>query len=215
MTPIVRRSTTKSIGIDRIHTDPEAHRAVGGDHRAIRQRPAHGAGGEEAGHPVSAEEIQERADQFRRVRGLHRATDTNQYLDAPRGQPGRVRGLRHRQPVPGEDDGSRSAATKAVRGVLQAELAEVRQHRGEPHRARHRRQGQGDDLVLQRRSRQLRRDGARAFDRRHARAGRPDRQGAARLAEHRRRGQGVQRRGRRPARAVSVVRPVASTRSSG
>jgi parvulin-like peptidyl-prolyl isomerase len=30
---------------------------------------------------VSAEEIQQRADQFRRVRGLHRAADTNQYLD--------------------------------------------------------------------------------------------------------------------------------------
>ncbi|HKX43560.1 MAG TPA: peptidylprolyl isomerase [Burkholderiaceae bacterium] len=31
---------------------------------------------------VSDEEIQERADQFRRVRGLHRAADTNKYLDA-------------------------------------------------------------------------------------------------------------------------------------
>jgi parvulin-like peptidyl-prolyl isomerase len=30
----------------------------------------------------SADEIQERADQFRRVLGLHRATDTNKYLDA-------------------------------------------------------------------------------------------------------------------------------------
>ncbi|RJF96061.1 peptidylprolyl isomerase [Noviherbaspirillum saxi] len=34
------------------------------------------------GIPVSAEEIQERADQFRRVQGLHRAADMNQYLDA-------------------------------------------------------------------------------------------------------------------------------------
>jgi peptidylprolyl isomerase len=34
------------------------------------------------GIQVSPEEIQERADQFRRVRGLHRATDTNRYLDA-------------------------------------------------------------------------------------------------------------------------------------
>ena len=33
---------------------------------------------------VSEEEIQQRADQFRRVRGLHRATDTNKYLDAMR-----------------------------------------------------------------------------------------------------------------------------------
>ena len=30
---------------------------------------------------MSPEEIQERADQFRRARGLHRATDTNRYLD--------------------------------------------------------------------------------------------------------------------------------------
>jgi parvulin-like peptidyl-prolyl isomerase len=33
---------------------------------------------------VTEEEIQERADQFRRVRGLHRASDTNKYLDALR-----------------------------------------------------------------------------------------------------------------------------------
>jgi peptidylprolyl isomerase len=34
------------------------------------------------GLKVSEAEIQERADQFRRVRGLHRASDTNKYLDA-------------------------------------------------------------------------------------------------------------------------------------
>lgn len=34
------------------------------------------------GIPVSPDEIQERADQFRRVRGLHRAADMNHYLDA-------------------------------------------------------------------------------------------------------------------------------------
>jgi peptidylprolyl isomerase len=34
------------------------------------------------GIPVSVEEIQERADQFRRVMGLHRATDMNNYLDS-------------------------------------------------------------------------------------------------------------------------------------
>jgi len=33
---------------------------------------------------ISEEDIQERADQFRRVRGLHRAADTNKYLDAMR-----------------------------------------------------------------------------------------------------------------------------------
>jgi parvulin-like peptidyl-prolyl isomerase len=31
--------------------------------------------------PVSTEEIQERADQFRRIQGLHRAADMNNYLD--------------------------------------------------------------------------------------------------------------------------------------
>jgi parvulin-like peptidyl-prolyl isomerase len=34
------------------------------------------------GMPVPAEEIQERADQFRRIQGLHRAADMNHYLDA-------------------------------------------------------------------------------------------------------------------------------------
>jgi len=34
------------------------------------------------GLQVAADEIQERADQFRRIRGLHRAADTNRYLDA-------------------------------------------------------------------------------------------------------------------------------------
>ncbi|GAB3539813.1 hypothetical protein GCM10027343_07890 [Noviherbaspirillum agri] len=34
------------------------------------------------GIPVSVEEIQERADQFRRIQGLHRAADMNNYLDA-------------------------------------------------------------------------------------------------------------------------------------
>ena len=34
------------------------------------------------GITVTADDIQQRADQFRRVRGLHRATDMNQYLDA-------------------------------------------------------------------------------------------------------------------------------------
>jgi hypothetical protein len=31
---------------------------------------------------LSEDEIQQRADQFRRVRGLHRATEMNHYLDA-------------------------------------------------------------------------------------------------------------------------------------
>ena len=34
------------------------------------------------GIALSADEIQERADQFRRIRGLHRAADMNHYLDA-------------------------------------------------------------------------------------------------------------------------------------
>jgi parvulin-like peptidyl-prolyl isomerase len=35
-----------------------------------------------AGIPVAPEEVQERADQFRRVQGLHRAADMNNYLNA-------------------------------------------------------------------------------------------------------------------------------------
>jgi parvulin-like peptidyl-prolyl isomerase len=35
-----------------------------------------------AGVDVSADDIQTRADQFRRIRGLHRAADMNNYLDA-------------------------------------------------------------------------------------------------------------------------------------
>lgn len=34
------------------------------------------------GLPVAPQDIQERADQFRRIRGLHRAADMNHYLDA-------------------------------------------------------------------------------------------------------------------------------------
>jgi parvulin-like peptidyl-prolyl isomerase len=41
-------------------------------------------GAKKAGIQVSEAETQERADQFRRVRGLHRASDTNKYLDAMR-----------------------------------------------------------------------------------------------------------------------------------
>jgi peptidylprolyl isomerase len=37
---------------------------------------------QKTGIDVPAEQIQERADQFRRVRGLHRASDMNRYLDA-------------------------------------------------------------------------------------------------------------------------------------
>jgi parvulin-like peptidyl-prolyl isomerase len=41
-------------------------------------------GAKKSGIQVSEAEIQERADQIRRVRGLHRASDTNKYLDAMR-----------------------------------------------------------------------------------------------------------------------------------
>ncbi|HUG22734.1 peptidylprolyl isomerase [Piscinibacter sp.] len=41
-------------------------------------------GAKKQGIQVSEAEIQERADQFRRVRGLHRSSDTNKYLDAMR-----------------------------------------------------------------------------------------------------------------------------------
>jgi peptidylprolyl isomerase len=44
-------------------------------------------GARRAGIQVSEAEIQERADQLRRVRGLHRASDTRKYLDALRISP--------------------------------------------------------------------------------------------------------------------------------
>ena len=47
----------------------------------VRDRLA-ALGARKTGIQVSEAEIQERADQFRRVRGLHRAADTNKYLDA-------------------------------------------------------------------------------------------------------------------------------------
>jgi hypothetical protein len=49
----------------------------------VRDRLA-ARGARKAGIQVSEAEIQERADQFRRVHGLHRASDTNKYLDAMR-----------------------------------------------------------------------------------------------------------------------------------
>jgi peptidylprolyl isomerase len=49
----------------------------------VRDRLA-ALGARKAGIQVMDAEIQERADQFRRVRGLHRASDTNKYLDAMR-----------------------------------------------------------------------------------------------------------------------------------
>jgi peptidylprolyl isomerase len=49
----------------------------------VRDRLA-AVGARKAGIQVSEAEVQERADQFRRVRGLHRASDTNKYLDAMR-----------------------------------------------------------------------------------------------------------------------------------
>ena len=49
----------------------------------VRDRLA-ARGARKAGIRVSEEEIQERADQYRRVRGLHRAADTNKFLDALR-----------------------------------------------------------------------------------------------------------------------------------
>jgi parvulin-like peptidyl-prolyl isomerase len=49
----------------------------------VRDRLA-ALGARKAGIEVSEAEIQERCDQYRRVRGLHRASDTNKYLDAMR-----------------------------------------------------------------------------------------------------------------------------------
>jgi len=49
----------------------------------VRDRLA-ALGARKSGIQVSEQEIQERADQFRRVRGLHRASDTNKFLDTMR-----------------------------------------------------------------------------------------------------------------------------------
>jgi len=49
----------------------------------VRDRLA-ALGARKSGIQVSATEVQERADQFRRVRGLHRAADANKYLNAMR-----------------------------------------------------------------------------------------------------------------------------------
>src|SRR6201990_1196330 len=49
----------------------------------VRDRLA-ARGARKAGIKVTEEEIQERADQYRRVRGLHRAVDTNKFFDALR-----------------------------------------------------------------------------------------------------------------------------------
>jgi peptidylprolyl isomerase len=49
----------------------------------VRDRLA-ALGAKKAGVQLTEAEVQERADQFRRVRGLHRASDTNKYLDAMR-----------------------------------------------------------------------------------------------------------------------------------
>jgi parvulin-like peptidyl-prolyl isomerase len=49
----------------------------------VRDRLA-ALGARKSGIQVSAAEVQERADQFRRVRGLHRASDANKYLNAMR-----------------------------------------------------------------------------------------------------------------------------------
>ena len=84
MTTIVKIDG-EAIGVAEFIADLEADRAVRGAHRAACQGPHHGAWRQESrasGCPT--EEIQERADQFRRVRGLHRASDTNKYLDAMR-----------------------------------------------------------------------------------------------------------------------------------
>src|SRR5690349_10046833 len=49
----------------------------------VRDRLA-ARGARKAGIRVTEAEIQERADQYRRVRGLHRAADTNKFFDALR-----------------------------------------------------------------------------------------------------------------------------------
>ncbi len=128
---------------------------------------------------VTADDIQTRADQFRRMRGLHRAADMNHYLDALGVSLDEfevfITDTLYQEKMleqVGTDD--------AIEEYFKLNSPKFDSDRGEPHRARHRRQGEGDDLLSARRSRQLRGDGARTFDRRYARRRRRDRQGAAR-----------------------------------
>ena len=67
------------------------------------------------GMVVTADEIQTRADQFRRMRGLHRATDMNKYLDALQRESRRVRGVHHRRRCIRRRCWSRSATTPRSR----------------------------------------------------------------------------------------------------
>ena len=95
------------------------------------------------GIKITDGELQDRADQLRRVWGLHRAADANRWLDA-RGltledlEQFITEMLYHEKMM--EKVGRRFGD----RGILQSEFAEVRQHRGQPHRGRLRRQGARD-----------------------------------------------------------------------
>jgi parvulin-like peptidyl-prolyl isomerase len=83
MTPIVKIDGAAIDVIDFIRTLKLSGQYEGLIEQLVRDKLTVQAA-RKMGLRVSEEEIQERADQFRRVRGLHRAADTNKYLDAMR-----------------------------------------------------------------------------------------------------------------------------------
>ena len=108
----------------------------------VRDRLA-ALGARKAGIKVSEAEIQERADQFRRVRGLHRASDTNKYLDAMRISLDEFEAF-ITDSLYQEKLMQQGLQRPGRTGILQTELAQVRQHRSQPYRPRFREQSQGD-----------------------------------------------------------------------
>ena len=156
---------------------------------------------------VSPEEIQERADQFRRVKGLHRATDTNRYLD--------ILGVSLDEfesfiadSLYQEKMMEQVCSDKAIE-----EYFKLNSPKFDSIEVSHivlEAEGKAKEMIS------LLRDDPDTFAemvREHSiaytrGAGRRHRQGAPRFSEDRCRGEGVQRCCRRSDRAVSVARPV-------
>ena len=106
MTTIVKIDG-EAIDVAEFIADLEADRPVRRAHRAARAGTAHGARRQEAGHPGAREKRSRSAPTSSAAcAACTGRRDTNKYLDALRRQPRRIRGLHHRRPVPGEDDGA-------------------------------------------------------------------------------------------------------------
>ena len=124
---------------------------------------------------VTAEDIQTRADQFRRIRGLHRATDMNNYLDALNVSLDEfevfITDTLYQEKMleqVGTDDAIEEYFKLNSPKFDSIEVSHIVLDT----------EGKAKEMIsyLHRRSRQLRGDGARTFDRRYARRRRRDRQ---------------------------------------